>query len=373
VFGMIRPCRHTLTPALRGEWMGHLCGLCYALRDDHGQAARIATNYDGLLISVLLDAQAPGRRRLAGPCPLRGMRRQSVATGEGARLAATVSLILASAQLQDHAADGDYASKAVTAAARRVAGAWARRASGTATDLGLDAGVLLDAVARQPGVEHSGSSLLTVTEPTETATAAAFAHTAVLAGRPSNARALSEVGALFGRLAHLLDAVEDLHADRASGAWNPLTATGTDLLAARRVADDAALGIRLALDEVAWSRRRLAHRLLVHELNRSIAHTFAHAAGDQDGDGNGDTKRHKGPRRGPERGLVPGCAAAAGLFCTCQMCCAETFPHPWTGEPVEGWCRNETCDGVCDCTDAGCDCCDCCSDCDCCDCCDCDC
>ncbi|MCF7548107.1 DUF5685 family protein [Pseudonocardia sp. WMMC193] len=366
MFGMIRPCRHTLTPALRSEWMGHLCGLCYALRDDHGQAARLATNYDGLVISVLLDAQAPRSRharRTAGPCPLRGMRRQSVATGEGARLAATVSLILASAQLSDHATDGDYGSRLVTAAARRVAGTWARRASGTAADLGLDAGVLLDAVARQPALEHPGSALLAVTEPTETATATAFAHTATLAGRPENAAALAEVGGLFGRLAHLLDAVEDLREDAATGAWNPLAATGTDLAAARTLADDAALGIRLALDEVTWTHRRLAHRLLVHELDRAIGHAFAHASADE-----GDTKKDEGPRRGPTRGLVPGCAAAAGLFCTCQMCCADTFPHPWTGEPVEGWCRNETCDGCCDCTDVSCDCCDCCSSCDCCDC-----
>jgi hypothetical protein len=355
VFGMIRPCRHTLSPALRSEWMGHLCGLCYALRDEHGQAARIATNYDGLLISVLLDAQGPGGKgRLAGPCALRGMRTQRVATGDGARLAATVSLILASAQLSDHAADGDYGSRAVAAVARRTAGRWARKASGTAEDLGLDAGVLLDAVARQPALEHAGSTLLAVTEPTETATAAAFAHTAVLAGHPENAAPLAEAGRLFGRLAHLLDAVEDLREDTATGAWNPLRATGTDLVAARALADDAALGVRLALGEVSWSRKRLAHKLLVHELDRSIGHAFAHA----------EDETAKKQKHGPQRSLIPGCAAAAGLFCTCQMCCADSFAHPWTGEPVEGWCRNETCDGACDCCDCSCDCCDCC-DCNC--------
>ncbi|WP_312858519.1 DUF5685 family protein, partial [Pseudonocardia pini] len=173
MFGMIRPCRHTLAPSLRAEWMGHLCGLCYALRDHHGQAARIATNYDGLLISVLLDAQSPATpgRRKAGPCPLRGMRTATVATGDGARLAATVSLVLASATLADHAADGDgaFARRPVAAAATRLAGSWSRRASAGAAELGLSSAVLLDAVARQPALEHAGSSLLAVTEPTETA------------------------------------------------------------------------------------------------------------------------------------------------------------------------------------------------------------
>ncbi|MFF1698608.1 hypothetical protein ACFVXC_34105 [Streptomyces sp. NPDC058257] len=57
--------------------MAHLCGLRLALRGDHGQFARVVTNYDGLIISVLTEAQAQkstGWRRTAGPCPLRGMR-----------------------------------------------------------------------------------------------------------------------------------------------------------------------------------------------------------------------------------------------------------------------------------------------------------
>lgn len=103
VFGIIRPCSHTLSERLRTSWVAHLCGLCLALRDDHGQLARTATNYDGLIISVLVEAQSFGPqslgpqsfgpqstaqdgaagRRTAGPCPLRGMRTASVATGEG--------------------------------------------------------------------------------------------------------------------------------------------------------------------------------------------------------------------------------------------------------------------------------------------------
>ena len=64
---MIRPCRHTLGPTLRDEWIGHLCGLCLALRDGHGQLARVATNYDGLLISVLVRAQLAGSRSARHP------------------------------------------------------------------------------------------------------------------------------------------------------------------------------------------------------------------------------------------------------------------------------------------------------------------
>ena len=145
------------------------------------------------------------------------------------------------------------------------------------SDVGFDTAVLVDAVDRQVGIEALaglGTPLLTVTEPTETATAAAFAHTAILAGRPGNAEPLAEAGRLFGRLAHLLDAVEDRETDAASGAWNPLTATGTSLPEARRLADDALHGIRLALREAEFTDAKLAHVLLAHELRNSVDRAF---------------------------------------------------------------------------------------------------
>lgn len=262
--------------------MAHLCGLCLALRSDHGQLARVVTNYDGLLVSVLTDAQtghAHTARRTAGPCPLRGMRTASVARGEGARLAASVSLVLASAKVRDHIADrnGVLRRRPVAAAARRLAATWDRAGARTGTTLGFDTAVLVDAVDRQTAVERAagaGTPLTTVTEPTETATAAAFAHTATLADKPHNAAPLAEAGRLFGRLAHLLDAVEDREQDAAEGAWNPLTATGADLPEARRLCDDALHGIRLALRDVDFADAELAHVLLVHELPRAVDRAF---------------------------------------------------------------------------------------------------
>ncbi|MBX6767061.1 MAG: hypothetical protein IRY90_07910, partial [Actinomadura rubrobrunea] len=125
MFGVVRPCRHVLCGPLFKDWMAHLCGLCLTLRAEHGQAARLATNYDGLLVSVLVEAQRPERspRRKAGPCALRGMRGAEVvaARAEGARLAAAASLLLAAGKVRDHVADGDgpYARRLVAAAAGR--------------------------------------------------------------------------------------------------------------------------------------------------------------------------------------------------------------------------------------------------------------
>lgn len=428
MFGIVRPCSHRLGEGLKTQWMAHLCGLCLALRGDHGQFARVVTNYDGLLISVLTEAQAEraggGWRRTAGPCPLRGMRTASVAQGEGARLAAAVSLVLASAKVRDHMADGDglLARRPVAFAARRVAASWGRAGARGGSAVGFDTAVLVDAVDRQVGIEALaglGTPLRAVTEPTETATAAAFAHTAVLAGRPGNAEPLAEAGRLFGRLAHLLDAVEDREADAASGAWNPLTATGTSLAEARRLADDALHGIRLALREVEFVDGTLAHLLLAHELRRSVDRAFgtsgcghqvhgAHGSQEAHGspgahegqeevrgllvpDGAFGPPQHGGPYNpqspphpndgqnpyagggnpfggGPSlqppgpgrRGFWAGCAAAIGLCCTCKVCCADEFEGPWSRK------RREGCLGNCDCS-----CCDACECCECCSCCDC--
>ncbi|WUT01159.1 DUF5685 family protein [Streptomyces sp. NBC_00708] len=409
MFGIVRPCTHRLSEGLKAEWMAHLCGLCLALRSDHGQFARIVTNYDGLIVSVLTEAQTErtaGQRRTAGPCPLRSMRTAPVARGEGARLAAAVSLVLASAKVRDHVADRDglLARRPVAAAARRVAASWDRAGARTGAQLGFDTAVLVDAVDRQTGIEllaGPGTPLLTVTEPTETATAAAFAHTAVLAGKPQNAEPLAEAGRLFGRLAHLLDAVEDQEADAAAGAWNPLTATGTSRAEARRLCDDALRGVRLALKDAEFTNGRLAHVLLAHELRRSVDRAFASdvcshgsgglltVSGEPSGTGPagsfgpppGNPYAPTGPGGpfGPlppepprdRRGLVVGCLVWAGLACTCQMCCG-TFEDPWSRQRREGLCSQCDCGDCCDGCDACSNCCDCCSCCDGCDCgCDC--
>ncbi|MGW7289372.1 DUF5685 family protein [Streptomyces sp. NPDC054847] len=393
MFGIVRPCSHRLTDGLKTEWMAHLCGLCLALRADHGQFARVVTNYDGLIVSVLTEAQSertPAQRRTAGPCPLRAMRTAPVARGEGARLAAAVSLVLASAKIRDHVADGDgvLARKPVAAAARRIAGGWDRAGARSGSALGFDTAVLLEAVNRQAGLETlagPGTPVLTVTEPTETATAAAFAHTAVLARRPENAAPLAEAGRLFGRLAHLLDAVEDREADAVSGAWNPLTATGTSLTEARRLADDALHGIRLALRDAHFVDDKLVHVLLVHELRTSVDRAFgtvtcAHRSSSHGspvpgnpyapGPGGPGAPLPPEPPRRDRRGLIAGCLVWAGLACTCQMCCG-THEDPWSGERRESLCSRYDCSDCCDC----CDCCSNCSDSCCCDgcCCDCNC
>lgn len=366
MFGIIRPCRNRMGAELRSSWLAHLCGMCLSLRDEHGHLSRLVTNYDGLMISAMVEAQTGLSRRSAGPCALRGMKSADVAIGSGARLAASVSLVLASLKIRDHVDDGDGMAGRFGWAGRAVAQRWAAKGLGTATDLGFDASVMVDTVRRQPLVEAAaglGSSVLVVTEPTETATGFAVAQTALLAGRPGNAEPLREVGRLFGRVAHLIDAVEDLEEDRASGAWNPLLATGTSVDEAHRLCLDAVTGIRLALAEAEFTDARLVHKLLVHELEESIIRVF------------GKRRRHEYPPGKPRwsnpgsglwaypklnwqprpRGCFEGCGAFLYMCGTCQFCCRDPFPGPWSDKRRDGCDPGPDCSCDCDCNCCPCD------------------
>ncbi|GAA4991873.1 hypothetical protein GCM10025734_19500 [Kitasatospora paranensis] len=294
-----------------------------------------------------------------------------------------MSLALASVKVRDHVldADGVFARRPVAAGARAVARRWDRKSAGGGAGLGFDTAVLLEAAGRQEELElaaRPGSSVLLVTEPTETATAAAFAHTAALAGRPENAAALAEAGRLFGRLAHLLDAAEDQSADAAGGRWNPLTATGTDRAEAERLCRDAVHGIRLALKDVRFHERALVHRLLAHEPGLAVDREFGHGAGCSaaaHGQHPGGPLTGEPPTKPPQpRSPLAGCAVWAVMACTCQLMCCE-HDDPFSRQRRDGWCqRNCDCD-CCDACDAcdGCGDCDCCNGCDGCDCCDCGC
>ncbi|WP_268966958.1 DUF5685 family protein [[Actinomadura] parvosata] len=311
MFGIIRPCAHHGCAAVREAWVAHLCGLCLTLRDGQGHGARLATNYDTLLVSVLTEAQLPSSapRRKAGPCALRGFRTAEVldARGRGARLAAAVSLVLAAGRLRDDLADGDASWGGGRLGGERAKGALARRweAAGVrmAEAVGFDPAPLTVAVGRQlvlerqvgagralereraperqadPGMvleegQAGAGRVLELSAPTEDAVAAAFAYTAVLAGRPGNAGALGEAGRFFGRLAYLLDACEDRAEDERRGAFNPLTATGTSPAEARRLCEDAAHGITLALAEVEFEERHVVDVLLGTEARRAVERTF---------------------------------------------------------------------------------------------------
>ncbi len=216
-----RPCHSHLGPELHSRWQAHLCGLCLTLRDVAGQAERVLTGYDVLLLSVLVEAQAGQvETTTAAPCPLRGFTRATVvsSTSDAARLAAAGAVVSAAAGLVDKLGDDDLPRPA-RRAARRVASRLTSSGSALAASVGLDPAIVLAAPSASTAVEAvPGATLEALLAPTAEAVASLFGHTAVVAGRPDNVAPLADAGRAFGALVHLLDAVEDRAADAAAVA-----------------------------------------------------------------------------------------------------------------------------------------------------------
>jgi len=277
---VVHACRETLGDELIEQWRAHLCGLCLSLRDSRGQLARALTNTDAVMLSVLVEAQHSGmaERTTAGPCPLRGMRPAQVVPTDAAaaRLGAKASLTLAAAKARDVTAEQEHQLTPPTLRNQAIgllAGPLRRAALADAPmATAVHAGDVLDDLAQQGVLEAAtriGDNILTVTAPTSRAAGRIFSSSAALAERPQNADALRDIGMAFGSLAHLLDAVEDLDADRRSGSFNPIIATGTPLPAVRRHCTALVRRTRTTFDRLDLSDGRLARALLVDGTHRA--------------------------------------------------------------------------------------------------------
>lgn len=379
-----------------------MCGLCLGLRDGHGQLARATTNVDAIVLSVLTEAQSASavERSQAGRCALRGMRRASVASANspGVRLAATASLLLASAKIRDHVDDGDAAVLARTPMAK-AAGRWAGQARVSAQLIGLDVEPLVAALDAQTRLEQAARNLTAVaagasgdhvastdwprslvtasywraamgdrtdslarlTAPTQLCASEFFAHTAVLGDRPDNVDALRTAGWQFGRIAHLADAVQDYETDLARGRFNPLAATGTTMPQAYDLLRESDSRLREAVAEAELDAVPTVRWMLLDPLTsvlRRLGHGIGIVTGHTCGVSHDRADVRMQSRRTDHRrpGLGESLTLILGSYCTGYACCAE-HTQPCTGERKQPWISN------CDCSDCG-DCCQC-GDCDC--------
>ena len=274
MFGVLSPTDAAWSCQLRKEWAGHFCGTCLALGDCFGQPARLATNYDAVLISALTDAQRdePTERRVHR-CPLRGFRRLAVmpASDEGARYAASLSMLMVATRVDDAVADGDGLLGRLPNLSASAARHLRAKAAPIARALGFDCSGIEAATSEQAEREaQSGRGFDFYSEPTERAAAIAFAHTAEITCRYENRAPLAEIGGLFGRIMFLLDSFKDLRTDRRQGTFNALAATceeGHEQAAAQRLFREAFGRIRELLDQCRLVRPQLVHELLVGHLS----------------------------------------------------------------------------------------------------------
>lgn len=360
MFGVLQSCRSHFTQSERQEWKAHICGLCLALRSDHGQIARLTTNYDAALISVLYEAQAdaPAERRVHW-CALRPEIRGRVVPADqvGARYAATVSALSGAAKISDHIADGEGWARYVPALAGGLAGRWAAQARHSAGQLGFDS-ERIEAHARgQAQLERQDArDFGFFARPTELAVGAAFGHTAVLAQVPGNVAALELMGQMYGRIMYLLDSYRDYAADTAAGAFNALA----HCFPAHEIQGQARLLFRQAyaelcdaFEQLALVRPALARKLLLVQLSHIGQRTISGALS-EDMPPPIDGAQHIGRHRRRHNDDSSWC----GNFADCCSCCECCDCHGCDCGHCHGCdscCDCHGCDSCCDCN--GCDCC----------------
>lgn len=363
--GILRPCRRQLGPDLYDRWLGHLCGLCLALRDTAGQSARPLTGYDVLLVPVLTEAQAgPVATEEAGPCPLRGFRTAQVVPGDSPAMrgGTAVALLSGAAGLRDKVVDGD-APLWLRPAVSRAADRFARAGQSVAAGCGLDASDMLAAPSRGRSVEaEPGASLARLLEPTGKAVGAVFAHTSAAAGVPTNEAGLRRLGDAFGRLVHLADATQDRAADRRHHRFNPLAATRTSDGEAAELARSFHDDIRRCLGGLQMAEPGLVTALLSRTLGAAVERVWGPRAG---------VARPARRRATPVVGLAAALAGQAAMWGGRR---GGPYGEPY-GDPYYGGygprrgCRGPSCGELlaCDCC-ANCACNECCGE-DCCCCC----
>jgi hypothetical protein len=254
-------------------WMGHVCGMCLALRDNAGQPSRITTNYDAALLSVLCEAQSDNEpERHTSYCPLRSHFKAEVTAPSSAasQYAASIALTIGATKIDDHIADNETFLRHIPTFARRMARTWHNQGQNLAHKLGFASNTITQQTNRQAEVERdSHGDFFRYAEPTEMAVSAAFAHTAVVAGKPHNASALSEMGRMFGRMMYLLDSYQDFDADTKAGKFNALAASfpEADIAAqVREIFSEAFAKLKAHFETLELPRPELAQMLLLEQL-----------------------------------------------------------------------------------------------------------
>lgn len=275
MFGLLKGCSCGMRLDERRTWMGHVCGVCLALRDHHGQLARLTTNYDAALLSVLCTAQTSAESTSTRHfCPLRRGGTLSVVSSDqpGARYAAIIALLMAATKLLDDVADAEGWARVVPGLTRRIAQRWQRQAAVAARSIGFAIETINHQVEQQVAIEDQEHPEFTaLAAPTERAVAAAFAHTAVLTERPEHIAPLTQIGRMYGRIMYLLDSYRDYRADRIRQRFNALARCFTPSEVqqqARYIFDMAHNELARSFAALMLPQPALAQMLLLHQLRR---------------------------------------------------------------------------------------------------------
>ena len=219
MFGYVRPLHEELK--LR-DWEGYqaaYCGLCHALKEECGFAARFVLNYDFLFLTLLLDgetAPATACKRRCAAHPLAP--RTCVAIPDAMGLCAKESVILSHYKLLDDMNDEGFAKRLKSRVANLMLARSYRKARRALPDFDAKVKTNMEALGR---MEAEGCSSI---DRTADAFANLLATAAPSTGNDRIDRPRFQLLYHLGRWIYLADAADDLAEDKAKGRYNPIVA-----------------------------------------------------------------------------------------------------------------------------------------------------
>lgn len=216
MYGYVRPLKGELKVSEFEQFQSVYCGLCHALKQRGGFAARFVVNYDFTFLAMLLSREdKPCARKKH--CPARLFGKKSCLCGDPALdLAADLSLILSWWKMKDSVADKGFF-----------------RGLGCRMLLPLFSRPYKAASTRQPAFAAAAEENILALAKLEKercasidAVADKFAQilrsAAVCIPEEKRRRAAEELLYHLGRTVYLLDAVDDIAEDIAEDSYNPL-------------------------------------------------------------------------------------------------------------------------------------------------------
>lgn len=215
MFGYVRPPQE-LPEEERKRFGRAYCGLCHALGERYGTAARFILNYDFAFLAILLSEREEGAAR-RGRCaahPVHG--RERLESTEALALAADESVILAYWQARDGVEDHGRlrglkyrgASAVLERAYRKAALARPEFDESTRRQLGLLAALEREAC---PSMDRASDTFAVLLQ-----------GAARSVDDPTRRRVLEQMLYHLGRWVYLVDAADDLKKDAAAGNYNPV-------------------------------------------------------------------------------------------------------------------------------------------------------
>ena len=236
MFGIMRACSCSRGSDERELRRMHYCGTCKSIGRLYSQKSRVFLNYDAVFLGEILSDLQPNKLQFAPAFVSKSCASMPRADQIPLPLefAASANIVLAQFKLLDHVAD--TGSKLVKLAVRTYSQEF-ELASRALARWEFPYQELQRLMSLQTEREREPSPRMNrLAEPTAGATALVFRHGALTVGANSGvAEEMANLGAAFGEIAYLADAIRDEKQDAEKGQFNALAATSTSSKRARKM------------------------------------------------------------------------------------------------------------------------------------------